>query len=198
MSEAPLDNADAPQSTRRVGVVIGSTRPNRNCEGITEWFLRFSGQEDAAPVFEVVDLGEIDLPFLDEPMMPALGNYQHEHTLRWSNLISSFDAFIFVFPQYNWGYPAVLKNALDFLYAEWRDKRAGLVTYGTRGGEKGAAQLKLVLQGLHMQLLEHHVELVISLENVDEQGLFQDIEGTLAPFVESAQQMVTELSLALN
>ena len=108
---------------------------------------------------ELVDLQEIDLPFLDEPIMAARGRYEHEHTVRWSELVRSYDGFVFVFPQYNWGYPAVLKNALDFLYHEWADKPAGLVTYGSRGGGLAATQLRQVLQGLHMRSTETNIEL---------------------------------------
>jgi NAD(P)H-dependent FMN reductase len=86
-----------------------------------------------------VDLAQVGLPFLDEPLKPALGHDAHEHTRAWSRLVTSFDAFVLVSPQYNWGYPAPSENALDFLYAEWRDKPAGLVTYGTRGEAKPPA-----------------------------------------------------------
>ena len=72
--------------------------------------------------------------------MAALGQYEHEHTRAWSRTVSSFDGFIFVFPQYNWGYPAALKNALDFLFLEWRDKPVSFLTYGTRGGNMAASQ----------------------------------------------------------
>jgi NAD(P)H-dependent FMN reductase len=94
---------------------------------------------------DLVDLQEIDLPFLDEPIMPAQGRYEHEHTVRWSELIRSYDGFVFVLPQYDWGYPAVLKNALDFLAHEWANKPAGLVSNGSRGGGLAATQLKQVL-----------------------------------------------------
>ena len=83
---------------------------------------------------------------------------QHAHTREWSPRVAAIDGFLFVFPQYNWGYPAALKNALDFLYVEWRNKPASVFTYGTRGGGKGAQQLITVLHGLHMNVLEEHVE----------------------------------------
>ena len=107
----------------------------------------------------MVDLQELDLPFLDEPIMASRGRYEHEHTVRWSELVRAYDGFVFVFPQYNWGYPAVLKNALDFLYHEWANKPAGLVSYGSRGGGLAATQLKQVLQGLHMRRTETNIEL---------------------------------------
>lgn len=71
---------------------------------------------------DIIDLAEINLPFLDEPEIPAMGNYQKTHTKQWSNLISQYDGFVLLFPQYNWGYPAVIKNALDYLYEEWQHK----------------------------------------------------------------------------
>src|SRR5580693_917161 len=110
-------------SVPRIAVVIGSTRPNRICPGIAEWF-RDAAQRSSPLRYELVDLQDINLPFLDEPFMAALGRYEHEHTREWSGIVNSFDGFIFVFPQYNWGYPGVLKNALDFLYAEWGGKPA--------------------------------------------------------------------------
>jgi NAD(P)H-dependent FMN reductase len=81
--------------------------------------------------------------------------------------VSSVDGFIFVFPQYNWGYPAPLKDALDYLYVEWRDKPASYVTYGTRGGSKAAEQFHQLLQGLHMRELDDHLEVVITDDDVD-------------------------------
>lgn len=115
----------------RIAVVIGSNRPKRICPEIAEW-VRATAERGSSLTFELLDLGAVALPFLDEPAMAALGEYVHEHTRGWSGLVSSYDGFVFVFPQYNWGYPAVLQNALDYLYAEWRDKPAALVTYGTR------------------------------------------------------------------
>jgi len=177
---------------RRVAVVIGSTRSNRICDGIARWTLRVA--EIESPLrYELIDLAEIDLPFLDEPLMPALGRYEHEHTRSWSRVVSSFDAFVFVFPQYNWGYPAPLKNALDFLYVEWHDKPAGLVTYGTRGGGKAAEQMRGVLQGLHMRAVTRNVELSIADDDVDEEGQFVGIESTLRPFAPMVLGMDAEL-----
>jgi NAD(P)H-dependent FMN reductase len=177
----------------RVAVVVGSNRPQRICEVIARWTLDVARQGSAL-TYALVDLAEIDLPFLDEPRMPALGGYVHDHTKRWSALVQSFDAYVFVFPQYNWGYPAPLKNALDFLYVEWRAKPAGLVTYGTRGGARGAAQLRSVLEGLHMLALDHGVEIAIADSDVDDAGQLLHADATLAPYVQSVRAMDAELS----
>jgi NAD(P)H-dependent FMN reductase len=135
---------------KKIGVVVGSTRPRRICKDLAQWVLDVARAESSLS-YELIDLAEVALPFLDEPLMAALAQYEHEHTKRWSALVSSYDGFVFVFPQYNWGYTAVLKNALDFLYHEWHDKPAALVTYGTRGGGRGADQLKQVLHGIGMR-----------------------------------------------
>ncbi len=116
-----MDHNGASHLTGRIAVVIGSTRPTRICADIARWILR-NAQEDSPLHYEIVDLAEVNLPFLDEPLKAALHEYAHEHTVQWSRTVSSYDGFIFVFPQYNWGYPAPLKNALDYLYIEWRDK----------------------------------------------------------------------------
>jgi NAD(P)H-dependent FMN reductase len=186
------DIADHGAERPRVAVVIGSTRPRRICPGISEWVKRAA--EQGSPLrYELVDLAQIDLPFLDEPLKAALREYEHEHTRAWSRTVSGFDGFVFVFPQYNWGYPAPLKNALDFLYFEWHDKPAASVTYGTRGGGKSAQQLLGVLEGLHMRPLEDRLEIVITGEDVDEDWQLRDLDATLGPYREQIEQLDAQL-----
>ena len=107
--------------------------------------------------------------------------------------MSSYGGFVFVFPQYNWGYPAPLKNALDFLYFEWRDKPATTVTYGTRGGNRGADQLRGVLDGLHMRSLEDRLEIVITDDDVDEEWQLRDLDATLRPYLEQVKRLDAQL-----
>jgi NAD(P)H-dependent FMN reductase len=184
-------------SSNRVAVVVGSTRPTRICAGIAAWTLA-AAQESSPLDYELLDLAEVNLPFLDEPLKAALHQYEHEHTRAWSRLVSSYDGFLFVFPQYNWGYPAVLKNALDFLYLEWRDKPASFLTYGTRGGSKAAAQFTSVLQGLHMRVLDDHVEAVITDAEVDEDWQLKDIDATLRPNLPMIRKIDAEFIEALD
>jgi NAD(P)H-dependent FMN reductase len=186
-----------PQANERIAVVIGSTRPTRICPGIAKW-IENAAQQESPLSYKLVDLAEIDLPFLDEPLKAALGGYEHEHTRAWSELVSSFDGFVFVFPQYNWGYPAPLKNALDFLYFEWRDKPATTVTYGTRGGNKGAEQLHGVLEGVHMRPLEDRLEIVITDDDVDEHWQLRDLDATLRPYLEQVRRLDAQLVAALR
>jgi NAD(P)H-dependent FMN reductase len=185
------------QGGERVAVVVGSTRPTRICRGIAQW-VRDMVQQESPLSYELVDLAEIDLPFLDEPLKPALGQYAHAHTRAWSRLVSSFGGFVFVYPQYNWGYPAPLKNALDFLYREWHDRPAGSVTYGTRGGSKSAQQLHGVLEGLHMRPLDDRVEIAIPAEGVDENWQLRDVNATLHPYREQLRRLDAQMMQALE
>lgn len=131
-------------------VIIGSTRAKRICPQIARWVAQ-AGRDAGAGELELVDLKDWLLPMDDEPGIPAIHDYAFEHTAAWSRKIAGARAFVFVAPQYNWGYPAPLKNALDHLYNEWHGKPAMIVSYGHRGGGKCAGQLRQVLKGLHMK-----------------------------------------------
>jgi NAD(P)H-dependent FMN reductase len=181
----------------RVAVIIGSTRPTRICPGIAHWSQQTLGEESPLS-YEVIDLAEINLPFLDEPLKPALGDYAHEHTKAWSNLISGYHGFVFVFPQYNWGYPAPLKNALDFLYREWHDKPATSITYGTRGGGKAADQMQQVFEGLHMRPLDTRIEVAIPDDQLDEDWQLTDLAATMRPYAKLIRQLDAEMIEALE
>jgi NAD(P)H-dependent FMN reductase len=183
-------------TNNRVAVVIGSTRPTRICAEVADWALH--AVSDASPLsYQPLDLAQLDLPFLDEPLMASLGQYQHEHTRAWSRLVDSYAGFFFVFPQYNWGYPGVLKNALDFLYAEWRDKPVSFLTYGTRGGSRAAEQFSSVLNGLHMRVLDDHIQAVITQADVDENWQLRNANATLAAYLPAMRTIDAQLTAAL-
>jgi NAD(P)H-dependent FMN reductase len=181
---------------KRVAVIVGSTRPGRITSVITEWLLDLMPTSGSTS-YDIVDLAAVNLPFLDEPLKAAFGQYEHAHTKAWSATVSAYDGFVFVFPQYNWGYPAPLKNALDFLYAEWAGKPAALVCHGTRGGGRGAQQLHQVLTGLHMATIEPYLLLSIANDDVDHAEQLIDAAATLAPFRDEARALGQALALAL-
>jgi NAD(P)H-dependent FMN reductase len=193
----PSDAMGHRNEGQRVAVVIGSTRPQRICPGIAEWVKRVAEQESPLH-YELIDLAQINLPFLDEPLKAALREYEHEHTRVWSRTVSSFDGFVFVFPQYDWGYPAPLKNALDFLYHEWHDRPATSVTYGTRGGSKSAQQLLGVLEGLHMRPLRDRLEIIVTDGDVDEDWQLRDLGAPLGPYREQVRQLDAQLVEAIT
>ncbi|MGE3610610.1 MAG: NADPH-dependent FMN reductase [Bacteriovoracaceae bacterium] len=134
----------------KIAIIIGSTRPNRIGEGVAKWIYQESIKNREAD-FELVDLKDYNLPLLDEPIPAGMShNYTQEHTKKWSKKISSFDAYIFVTPEYNHGTSAALKNALDFLYEEWNNKAAGIVSYGSVGGVRAAEVLRQSLSELQI------------------------------------------------
>jgi NAD(P)H-dependent FMN reductase len=137
-------------SSKTVLVIMGSVRAGRHCRTISEWVVSVA-RACSNLKCELIDLADWHLPMSDEPHIPAVGGYIQPHTRAWSNKVASADAIIFVTPQYNWGYPAPLKNAIDHLYKEWNGKPAVIVTYGGHGGNKCAAQLRQVLEGLKMR-----------------------------------------------
>lgn len=134
----------------RIAIILGSTRPGRRGEPVARWVLeQASARGDAE--FELVDLADFPLPHLDEPLPPSAGQYEYEHTRTWSEKISGFDGFVFVTPEYNRAPAGVLKNALDYLYAEWNDKAAGIVSYGAQAsGLRAAESLRLILGELQV------------------------------------------------
>lgn len=145
----------------RIGVIVGSQREPRAGLQIAT-FVQNTLRELQHPVdFNIIDLAVWNLPLYNEPGIPSHisspEDYKHEHTRHWSNEIASYQAFIFVTPQYNWGYPASLKNAIDYLFNEWKGKPAMIVSYGGHGGGRAAEQLKQVCQGLRMLPLDKAV-----------------------------------------
>jgi NAD(P)H-dependent FMN reductase len=125
------------QTATRIGVVVGSTRPGRRAPEVARWFVEIGSSHlrEAWPELslELLDLAEFELPLLDEPTPPALGAYRHEHTRRWAEAVGVCDGFVFVTPEYNRSLPAALKNAIDYLFAEWQDKAAGIVATAWSG-----------------------------------------------------------------
>lgn len=128
----------------KIGVIAGSTRPGRRALDVANWVLDVAGMRGDA-VFELVDIQAYNLPLLDEPVPPSMGQYTQLHTKVWSAKIAEFDGFVFVTPEYNHGTSGALKNAIDFLFKEWNDKAAGFVSYGSIGGARAVESLRLVM-----------------------------------------------------
>jgi NAD(P)H-dependent FMN reductase len=128
----------------RIGIILGSTRPGRNGEAVARWVADIASTRSDAQ-YELVDIKDFNLPLLDEPVPPSRGQYSKQHTKDWAAKIASFDAFVFVTPEYNHGTSGALKNAIDFLFAEWNNKAAGFVGYGSAGGTRAVESLRLVM-----------------------------------------------------
>src|SRR5438067_4700138 len=133
----------------RIAIIIGSSRPGRKGEAVAKWACEIA-QKRSDVEFELVDIKDFNLPLLDEPMPPIMGQYSQEHTKQWAAKIGSFDAYVFVTPEYNHGTSGALKNAIDFLYAEWNNKAAGFVSYGSALGARAVENLRLVMGELQI------------------------------------------------
>jgi NAD(P)H-dependent FMN reductase len=158
-------------------VVAASTRPGRRGLAVARWVQRLAETHGAFDV-ELVDLAEVGLPVFDEPNHPRLRRYEHDHTRRWSATVDRADAFVFVTPEYNHSFPASLKNALDYLAAEWAGKAAALVTYGgVSAGLRASAALKPVLGALRVHTVPEAVSVPFFARFIDEDDEFvPDVE----------------------
>jgi NAD(P)H-dependent FMN reductase len=171
-------------------VLIASTRPGRIGPAFARWFVARAEQHGGFEV-EVVDLAEVALPFMDERHHPRLAKYEHEHTKAWSATVSRADAFVFVTPEYNYGYNAVLKNAIDYLHKEWADKPLGFVSYGgVAAGTRSVQQLKQVVTALRMVPVVESVNVPFAAQFLGDDGQVRpnDIMNT------SSDAMLTELA----
>jgi NAD(P)H-dependent FMN reductase len=181
----------------KVYLIVGSVRANRIGRAVTEWV-----QQQILPAHgletELVDLTDWLLPLADEPNVPATGPYTQEHTRRWSQKVGAADGFIFVTPEYNGGYPAALKNALDHLYKEWTGKPAVIVSYGFHGGDKAAEQLRQVLARLRMRAATANPQLTLTKEMYNPQGQLVDPKSAFEPFADSIAKAAEELASLLR
>jgi NAD(P)H-dependent FMN reductase len=144
----------------KVAIILGSTRPGRNGEAVARWVYDIASKRDDAE-FELVDLADFKLPHLDEAMPPSLGQYAKQHTKDWAAKIATFDGYVFVTPEYNHSTSGALKNAIDFLSAEWNNKAAGFVSYGSVGGTRAVEHLRLIMGEL--QVADVRAQVALSL-----------------------------------
>ena len=171
-------------------IIIASTRPGRVGLPVAEWFRERAVEHGGFEV-ELVDLAEVDLPFMNEPNHPRLRQYVHAHTKEWSATVDRADAFVFVTPEYNHGFNAVLKNAIDYLHQEWQNKPVGFVSYGgVAAGTRAMQMLKPVVAALRMTP-------VVEAVNIPFVAKLLDGEGRLRPtdmMNQSADALLAELA----
>jgi NAD(P)H-dependent FMN reductase len=170
-------------------IVIASTRPGRAGLPIGRWF-RERAEAHGGFAVALADLGEINLPFMNEPNHPRVRQYIHQHTKDWSGMVDAADAFVFVTPEYNHGMVAPLKNALDYLVQEWQYKPVGFVSYGGMSGGLRAVQMtKQVVTALKMVPVTEAVVLPFVSQMLSE-GVFRPTEA----IEKSADAMLAELA----
>jgi len=170
-------------------IIIASTRPGRVGLPVGRWFTDRARAHGGFKV-DVLDLADIDLPFMDEPHHPRLRHYVHQHTKDWSAAVDAGDAYVFVMPEYNHGFNAPLKNAIDYLHQEWQHKPAGFVSYGgVAAGMRAVQQLKQVLISLNMMPVND----AVAIQFIGNQ--IEDGELVVGEILEqAADAMLTELA----
>ena len=174
----------------RLLVIIGSTRPGRAGLPVAQWFVDQAKRGGGFDV-EVADLAELDLPMMDEPNHPRLGQYTQQHTKDWSARVAEADAIVMVTPEYNYGYPAALKNAIDYLHNEWADKPVGFVSYGgVAAGTRAVQQLKQVVTTLKMVPVVESVNIPFFFPLLDDEGRLEANETMIC----AADAMLDELA----
>ncbi|HVZ30007.1 MAG TPA: NAD(P)H-dependent oxidoreductase [Asticcacaulis sp.] len=169
------------QPKPKIAIVIGSTRQNRFGDKPAHWLHGLArARPDAA--FEVVDLRDYPLPFFDEPASPIMATPTRPEVAKWAAKVAEFDGYVFVTPEYNHSFSAVLKNALDYVYPEFNRKPAAFVAYGNAGGARAVEQLRLVCVELQMAPLR----VAVHIGRTEFIAMLRDGK-TLADFPEFAQ-----------
>ena len=145
-----------------IKIIIGSTREGRFSEKPAQWIFEMLKSKEGVEA-ELLDLRDYPMPFFNEAETPSYKKqpYKNEVVVRWTQKIKEGDAFIIVTPEYNHGYPAVLKNALDYVYQEWNQKPVGFVAYGSAAGARSVEQLRLVAIELQMTPIRNAIHLPV-------------------------------------
>ena len=172
-----------------IAIIIGSVRPGRFGDKPAKWLHELASNH-SDHTFSLVDIADFNLPLLDEPVPPAAGNYQNEHTKKWAAEIAQYDGFVIVTPEYNHSVPASLKNALDYLYAEWNDKAVAFVGYGAEaGGARAIEHLRGIVAWLKMVDLSTNLTIHNYWGQLDEAGNWTPSEDQIT----KANELLAEL-----
>lgn len=175
-----------------IKLILSTTRPGKASEKVGNWALKELQRIDQENNYEIIDLSKIDLPFFDEVSSPMNGVYEHDHTKAWSKTISDSDGFIVVLAEYNGGYPAPIKNAIDYLYNEWVGKPITFIAYGSSGGRSSTKQLSEIVSRMKMNVLNEtvHISKVWAAFNEDGSVVNELVEGSLTEVVKQMNEVI--------
>lgn len=157
----------------KLQILVGSIRDGRVARPVADWIYEAAAKRDDFRA-ELIDLKEWDLPLLSFPKPPSLGDYEVPLQKKWAAKIAEGDAYLFVSPEYNHGYSPVLKNALDYLYAEWNRKPAAFASYGSVAGARSGEQLRQVLIELQMAPIRDAVHIDRVNDKIGDDGFAAD------------------------
>jgi len=176
-----------------IAVIVGSTRQSRFAERPAQWILQQLQKREAVDG-RLVDLRDFPMPFFDQPVPPAMPGrppYDDPVVKRWTAQVEASDGFVFVTPEYNYGPPAVLKNAIDWVYPEWNRKAAGFVSYGSVMGARAVQQLRQIIVELQLVPIRSSVHIPVATLRAHFQGA--DVTQGLAELEHSADAMIDDL-----
>lgn len=170
--------------SKKIKLIVGSTRQGRVGKPLSDWLV--SVAKDSGHDLEVLDLQEINLPFFDAMVPPAYMPTETPEGKAWAKMIDEAEGFVFVTPEYNRSIPAGLKNAIDFLAAEWKEKPAAMVSYGyIDGGKSAAKHLQDIFDWLKIKNVGQELSVLFTQETFDESGQFKDVEASLGGIKEA-------------
>ena len=179
---------------KNIQIIIGSTRQNRIGGQIADWVTKHAEAYQGLNV-EVIDLAEENLPFFDAAVSPMYAPDSSPAGQAWGEKIGRADGYIFVTPEYNRSIPASLKNAIDFLYAQWNGKAGAIVSYGwIDGGAAASKHLEDILSWVKVSLSEATVNLKFSPEIMTEDGKVADVDTAFADQLNVLQEALDELA----
>lgn len=149
----------------KIGIILGSIREGRSGASVAEWVAGRAGSREGA-TYELIDLKTFDVPLLTSATVPGAANkqYDDERVTRWSQTIDSYDAFVFVTPEYNHSVPGGLKNAFDSLGGEWANKPVAFVSYGAEGGVRAVEHWRQIVGNFHMYPVRQQISLSLFTE----------------------------------
>ena len=176
-----------------ISVIVGSTREGRFSEKPAKWILdHLKKREGVDP--QLLDLRDFPMPFFDQPVAPAMPGrpaFQNEVVQKWTADIAESDGFVFVTPEYNYGPPAVLKNAIDWVYPEWNRKAAAFVSYGSAVGARGVQQLRQIVIEVQLVPIRSSVHIPVAILWAHYRG--GDVDAGLAELEAPAGAMIDDL-----
>lgn len=185
-------------SKHKIQLIIGSTRPTRIGDKIGNWLAEIANQNENLDV-EVVDLKDYDLPFLNEPEKPSSNKYSKDYTIKWSEKVKQADGYIWLTPEYNASYTAVIKNAIDYLYSEWDKKPVLIASYGVGGGGTANKHLTDVAERLHMVVSSPTLQLAVGPDMRGEDGqTLLNFEKDFEQYKEKATESINGLAATFS
>lgn len=181
--------------SKKIKLIVGSTRQGRVGKPVSDWLLEIAKETEHD--LAVLDLQEINLPPFDAAVPPAYKPTETPEGKAWAKMIDEADGFVFVTPEYNRSIPASLKNAIDYLAAEWKEKPAAIISYGyIDGGKSAARHLQDIFDWLKIRNVGEEMNVLLNQDTFSETGEFKDVDASLGGIKESFKKSLKAIEEA--